>query len=218
MMKLMKAVAMILVLVMAWSSVSAVLAEENAEQAAQTEAPEVHEPAPEPEPIVVEAPKPEPPAPAPEAPKDNAVSAQNEAPAETAAPDASGAPQETAAPDNSQVPETTTTPVDAQPTATPEATDTEIIAQALPTEESALDLSNVSITIHCLNGTEAKLGDDVTLSAKITGLDGVEYSVTWQYQSGGQWHNASGSHGNTYRYTLSEKNANYNWRLALSIG
>lgn len=192
--KLNKAVAMILTMAMVCSFASAVLAEETVEQVVVVEAP-----APvQPEAPVVSEPAAEP--------------ASVETPAETTVvPETTAAPEATAVPEETVTPEATVAPED---TAAPTE---EIAPEALPTEESAIDLSNVSITVKCLNGSSAKLGDTITLSAEVSGLDGVAYTMQWQYLVGGEWHDQSGANSSTCQFTLTEENAGYAWRLALTI-
>ena len=189
--KLLKAVTIILVMAMSWSSISAVLAEESTEQSVHTEAPVVSEPTLPP--IVVEEPTKAPSVEATSAPDDTSVSE------EPVVLENTETPEETAAPDDSQV--------NAE----------EIIRETPVNEELAVDLSNVYIIIKCVNGANVKLGDTVTLVAEISGLDGIAYSMQWQYQNGGTWHDMSGANEATYRYTVSEKNADYTWRLALTV-
>ena len=225
--KLCKAVAMILVMAIALLSVSAVLAEETASQPIVVDAPVVS--APEPEPVVVEAPKPAPAAAETVAPVENATpeaTAETEAtpaPTESAAPEASETPVESATPEASTTPETSVAPqesTDPEASLVPEASETpvaETTVEPLPTEEPGIDLSNVTINIRCLNGSEARVGDTITLVAEISGLDGVAYGMQWQYQSGGEWHDMGGANDATYQYTLTEKNASYAWRMALTV-
>ncbi len=186
--KLNKAVAMILTMAMVCTFASAVLAEETVEQVVVVEAPA---------PVQTEAPV---------VSESAAEPAAVETPAvETVAPETTATPEATVAPEETVAPEATVAPTE------------EVAPEALPTEESAIDLSNVSIAVKCLNGSSAKLGDTITLSAEITGLDGVAYSMQWQYLAGGEWHDLSGANSTTCQFTLTQENAGYAWRLALTI-
>ena len=184
--KLMKTVAMILVLAMACTYVSAT-AEEIVQPPVSTEVSAAQESAPE------------------------------AAPAE--APEAPTAPQAEAETQPAPTAETETAPVTTDVIAEAEdAVAQEIVPDALPNEEPATDTSNISITIRCLNGYTAQLGDTITLTADITGAKGATYSLQWQYRCEGGWQNVNGANGTSYRYTLNEDNARYDWRLILTVG
>ncbi len=190
---LLKASAMVMVIVLVWPFVTAVLAEENPEQIASVEVPVTS--APLAAPVAAQASEP-----APDAEK---------APAAEVAPasENSGASDLPPVVDAAQAPEETVAP----------AGEEEINEDAPASEDLGVDLSNASVIITCMNGSHVKLGDTVTLVAQVIGLDGVAYSMQWQYQCGGAWHDVGGANGDTYSYTFSEKNSGYAWRLVLTI-
>ncbi len=107
----------------------------------------------------------------------------------------------------------------AEVTPTPtDVPDEQVMPEALPTEEPLPDLSGVIIALHYLSGSDVSLGDTVMMSAEITGLDGMAYTIQWQYLTGGVWHDLSGANGNTCQFTLTMDSATYAWRVVLTVG
>lgn len=139
----------------------------------------------------------------------------------TPSPEATQVPEATDAPADPAAPEATETPAAPEATEDPEATqapEEDILPDAAAGEESQPDLSNVSIHVMCLNSGRVRLGDTITLSAQISGLlDGIGYTMQWQYLSGGEWHDQSGANDATYSFILTRENASYQWRLVLTI-
>ena len=211
-----KAVAMILTVTMVGTFAFVALAEENVEQPA---APVAAEPAREAAPVesqtktaVVESPEVTPAPDATEAPQTEPA-----APEETPSPEVTATPEETPSPEVTAAPEDTAAPEETTE-ATEEPIPTEEIAEEVPAgEEVAADLSNITVTIRCLNGSHAQVGDTITLVAEVSGADGVAYTMQWQYSNGGEWHDVGGANGSSYSYTLDEQNANDTWRMAISI-
>lgn len=213
-----KVVALILTMTMVAAFAAAAMAEENIEQpavmvvtepveasapvASQSKPADVNTTNATPAPAVTEAPE-----------------------AATAVPEATAAPEETIAPEETVAPEATTTPEEAaapEETAAPEASEEpvpaeETLPEELPSEEPAIDLSNLTVTIQCLNGSHAQMGDTITLVAEVSGTNGAAYNMQWQYMSGGEWHDISGANASSYSYTLNEKNATYAWRMAITV-
>lgn len=166
-------------------------------------------------------------------PAEAAAPAQPTAPAETQTPASEPSPtpvtgeaEETPSPEATDTPTdpcvtaTTDAPSDPDATAEPEATlapEEDILPDAAAGEELLPDMSNITIRVVCLNSGSVRLGDTITLSAQITGLDGFGYTLQWQYLSGGEWHDQSGANGATYSFTLTQENARYQWRVVLTI-
>lgn len=191
-----KMMALMMVAVMAWSINAVVFAEENQPQATDTTV--ASAPA---ETVVAPEEKQEAPAATPEASEE--PQAQAEAtPAPTVEP-------ETTAEDKSAEPEIAQEPAEEEPT------EEEMIPAG--DEEIVPDLSNVKIQIHCLNSGEVQIGDSVTLAVSVEGADGLSYSIQWQYYDGTEWKNQSGACDTTITYTLTKDNADYAWRVTLTI-
>lgn len=200
---LLKAAAILMVIVMVWSFITAVLAEENPELIAAVEvsapvASAEAAPAADPAPVVEAAP----------------ISEAAPAGAETPVAETAPKPEKSAASELPAVDDDMQPPDDAAALA---QTD-EIIEDVPISEDLAVDLSNAYVIISCANGSNVRLGETVTLVAQVFGLGGVAYSMQWQYQCGGEWHDVGGANGDTYSYTLTENNTAYAWRLALTIG
>ena len=70
---------------------------------------------------------------------------------------------------------------------------------------------------------ELQLGSRITLTAKLEGYDGQNYTCCWQYAAAdkegniiGEWQNAQSS-ALSYSYTLSEENLLTAWRMCVTI-
>lgn len=63
-------------------------------------------------------------------------------------------------------------------------------------------------------GQIAFAGDEVTLTATLTGFEGKEYKLQWQYSTDHQnWVDQEGANEPTYIYTLNDETAQYIWRV-----
>lgn len=63
-------------------------------------------------------------------------------------------------------------------------------------------------------GKPAYEGTEITLTAKLTGFEGKEYTLQWQYSTDLEnWIDEPGANGITHTYTMNETTANYTWRV-----
>lgn len=62
-------------------------------------------------------------------------------------------------------------------------------------------------------------GEEITLTAHLTGFEGRQYRLQWQYTDGtNDWTDIPGASGETYTYTLDENTTKHTWRVvALDI-
>ena len=63
-----------------------------------------------------------------------------------------------------------------------------------------------------------EIGDDVLLTAVLTGYEGLDYSLRWQYSHNGHegWNDLQGG-GNTHSFVINDDNYNWFWRIAVDI-
>ena len=164
-------------------------------------------PAPTEEPTEPEAPTPEP--------------TETAEPAETAEPDETKEldAEETPAPTES--PEATDTPV---PTETPTATSTPVPTESpVPTETPAPAVPR-SVGISAASDTDPlQIGSRITLTAELSGYDGLDYVCCWQAAAArsdgsivGEWRNVQNG-GQTFTYVLTEENLLTAWRVCVSV-
>ena len=167
----------------------AVLAEDAQTETTEQSAPEVQAPAKEP-------------------------ARETEAPAKEAQPEATAEPEATveAQPEATAEPEAT---VEAQPETTPapEATveaQPEATAEANATQNTERSIKVVS------NSSNLQVGETLTLTAKLSGFDGIEYQLNWQVKTeGGDWQNVSGEHGETLKVKLDDQSIGSSWRVVV---
>jgi hypothetical protein len=209
---------------------------EEAPASEGTPAPEAEEtPAPEgtPAPEAEETPAPEG-TPAPEAEE---ISAPEETPApeaeETPVPEETPAPEseETPSPETAADPEAEETPgPDGIPV--PEAEETPAPEDALPTEapvesprvflKEEIDAMNPNRKIRFYaswgNKTAPEMGDQITLHAQLSGYEGLEYTIRWQFKKSAQdaWQDM-GVQGATCTITLTQENLDWLFRVAVDI-
>lgn len=72
---------------------------------------------------------------------------------------------------------------------------------------------SISITSDWPAGKPGYRGAKITLTAHLTGFEGKQYKLQWQYSDGGDWKNVEGANGLTYTYSLDEKTTTYKWRV-----
>lgn len=74
-----------------------------------------------------------------------------------------------------------------------------------------------SITIVSDRGNKVRYGDTITLTGKLSGFAGEQYSLTWRHDNGnGAW--TDFSHGSTIcTFVLDEQNVDWNWQLVAVI-
>ena len=208
-MKNMKKLVAVLMTVMVLAlAVPAVFAEEaQPEQQPEVSAPvKAEEPEKTQEPEKVEETKaPEAEAPA-EKPEETEAPAEPEATAEaTAEPEAT--PEVTTEPEATAEPTAEPTP---EVTAEPEAT-------AEPTVEPTPDATPIIRSVEVeAEDSSLQVGDTLKLTAKLTGFEGVKYTLTWQVMVPGEdWKNIDGENGETLKVELSEENIGASWRVAV---
>ena len=60
-------------------------------------------------------------------------------------------------------------------------------------------------------------GDSVTLTAALTGFEGVDYSLQWCYSEDGEtWVEVEGANALSYTYEITEENYLYNWTVVVN--
>jgi len=132
-------------------------------------------------------------------------------PASTQEPSATEQPASTQEPSVTEQPNATTA-ADAEATPTADPTQETLVA-----ETGTPDLSSVSISTQCVTNGTLQYGDSITVVAQITGLDGIAYGMQWQYFNGTEWQNQAGANDSSYSFTLTKTNANYLWRMAVTV-
>lgn len=113
---------------------------------------------------------------------------------------------------------------EAEPTEEPAAEEepvTEPTEEPAPEEEPEVPVER---SVHVsYNSGMLQIGSTVTLTAELTGFEGVDYTTVWQYalvnadgELVGEWQD--GESGTlTYTYILNEDNLNYAWRMRVTI-
>lgn len=72
--------------------------------------------------------------------------------------------------------------------------------------------------VSSLEGVEAvEEGTSITLTAKLTGFDDVEYEIQWQRSvDGTNWEDVDGANGIEYTFDITEETDGYLWRVGVS--
>ena len=100
-----------------------------------------------------------------------------------------------------------------EPAIEEEATEEEATEEEVTTEEQIIEVPEGSIRIRLLNQGQLYYGDSVTLVAVIENVD-CEYNIVWQVLDGSEWKDVA--HGAQYTFTLTEANANLQYRVVLT--
>lgn len=158
-------------------------------------------------------------------PDEPATPAPTEEPTEpeapTPEPTETAEPAETAEPDETKEPDAEETPA---PTESPEATDTPVPTESpVPTETPAPAVPR-SVGISAASDTDPlQIGSRITLTAELSGYDGLDYVCCWQAAAArsdgsivGEWRNVQNG-GQTFTYVLTEENLLTAWRVCVSV-
>jgi type IV secretory pathway VirB10-like protein len=152
---------------------------------------------------------------------------------ETPASEGTPAPEaeETPSPEETPAPEAEDTP-SPEETPAPEAEETPAPEEALPTEDPVesprvflkeeIDAMNPNrkIRFYASWGNKAapEMGDQIILHAQLSGYDGLEYTIRWQFKKSAQdaWQDMS-VQGETCTITLTQENLDWLFRVAVDI-
>lgn len=155
---------------------------------------------------------------------------------ETPSPEATADPEadETPSPEATADPEADETP-SPEATADPEADETPAPEEALPTEppmespesprvflKEEIDAMNPNRKIRFYASWGAKdapeFGDQITLHAQLSGYEGLEYTIRWQFKKSADdsWQDM-GVQGETCTFTLTRENLDWLFRVAVDI-
>ena len=66
-------------------------------------------------------------------------------------------------------------------------------------------------------GQPIALGMEVTLTARLSGYEGLETEVFWQVDRGQGWERGEGAQGPIHRFTLDRENSQWQWRAGVAI-
>lgn len=74
----------------------------------------------------------------------------------------------------------------------------------------------VTISSNVQDYDSLKEGDQITMTASVTGYDGVDYSFQWQQSTDEtNWESISGANSDKYTFTLNEETSVLYWRVIL---
>lgn len=93
-------------------------------------------------------------------------------------------------------------------------------AGELPEEDAEpeipeIDFSTLSVAISAESDV-VELGDDMVLTAILTGFEDLNYTLQWQFSTdNANWANVDGATGSTLRVQMNEENRDYFWRVSV---
>jgi hypothetical protein len=73
------------------------------------------------------------------------------------------------------------------------------------------------VAIRCDIGTEAQLGDSITLIAELHGFNGLKVGYQWQRYDGKEWNDIEGEISNTYVFSRLDSSAFGDWRVMVNV-
>lgn len=121
-------------------------------------------------------------------------------------------------------PEATEIPAIAGETETPEvpaqqgeSVETEMEASAEEPVSQEIDVSAMHVEIFSDMGDCVQAGARITLTSKLTGFEGVAYTLAWEYDDGNGWKAMEGANGESYTFTANAQTVNYAWRLSVDF-
>lgn len=93
----------------------------------------------------------------------------------------------------------------------------EAYALAAPAETFARP-ENVEVSFHIGWEDEARLGGTARFTADVSGLEGYEYSMQWQWSEDSEnWHDVEGETGDQMLQVITEENSAYFWRINVTV-
>ena len=103
----------------------------------------------------------------------------------------------------------------AEPTVEPEITEDDQLVSVIEDAKN----ENRCVSIYAsFSGDCIHYGDRVTLKAKLSGYDDVSCTLQWQFsKDNSSWQDVSGENGTEYSFTVTEDNASYYYRIAVSV-
>lgn len=90
-------------------------------------------------------------------------------------------------------------------------------AETEPEEAQVIDVSKLKVEIFTTQGDIVMPGEIITLSCKLTGFEGLEYQLQWQFDDGSGWQDMPEATEETYSFAADDTNVSYIWRLAVSL-
>lgn len=84
-------------------------------------------------------------------------------------------------------------------------------------DEPVEDLSNYTVEVFSSHDANIAEGEVVTLWATLTGFEGRNVQMQWQYYHDGAWQNAQGANGLTHSFGATKDTVNYDWRLLVEF-
>lgn len=91
----------------------------------------------------------------------------------------------------------------------------ELPAEDAEPEIPEIDFSTLSVAISAESDV-VELGDDMVLTAILTGFEDLNYTLQWQFSTdNANWANVDGATGSTLRVQMNEENCDYFWRVSV---
>jgi len=84
-------------------------------------------------------------------------------------------------------------------------------------EEEAVDISNLKVEIFSSLDEQVSMGETIRLTSVLSGFDGIEYALQWQYNDGSGWKNIPGATEGHYEFKATLETVQYAWRLTVTI-
>lgn len=78
-------------------------------------------------------------------------------------------------------------------------------------------LEGCSIRVFSAHPPNIADGDVIRLWSELTGFEGREIHLQWQYRIGSEWHDAEGANSAEYSFIASNETVNYDWRLVARL-
>lgn len=85
-----------------------------------------------------------------------------------------------------------------------------------PTEEE-IDISSLKVEIFSSLGDQVSMGETIQLTSLLTGFEGIEHALQWQYNDGSGWKDVVGATEGSYEFKATKESVQYSWRLAVTI-
>lgn len=185
-------------------------------EASATEAPETQEPA-------VETPATQ----APDAEVSVTEMPVTDEAAATKAPDTEESVPQTAedgASETESLPDEETLEPDIEQTEVFKSTEVEVATEEKQTEveneeavEAEIDISKLKVEIFSSMGNCVTEGETVYLTSRLTGFEGIDYTLQWEVNDGSGWKMMEFATEDHYSYEINEENVSWQWRLTVNF-
>ena len=98
-----------------------------------------------------------------------------------------------------------------------EATEEVMVETAIPMPSVVFQSGKIKEVTEENITIEISEGEEIVLTSKLIGFEGLTYELQWQYNDGKGWKDVEGATEGTYTFEADEENVSFQWRLMVTL-